>query len=493
MTPAQVSTRKTDSDIRKRGQFRHTKIVATIGPAISSYEAIGKMLDEGVNVFRLNFSHGLYQEKKKMIDIIRGYEMERGQPIGILADLQGPKIRIGRFEQKRIDLQKGQNFTFDMNDKLGDETRVCLPHPEIFAALNEGDIIRLDDGRVQFKIFEKTKTELKSVHIYGTSLSDQKGVNVPNVKLDIAALTDKDKEDLQFALEHQVDWVALSFVQKAADIEEAKALVKGRAKVMAKLEKPAAIDDLRAIVNAADGIMIARGDLGIELSLEAVPAVQKKIIRFCRKAAKPVIVATQMLESMISAPLPTRAETSDVATAIYDGTDAIMLSGETAVGAYAELAVGMMHKIALHIEKDVVYRKLVDSNNPKADTNPDAAMTAAARQIAETVGARLIANYTTSGSTALRTARERPDKMILCLTSNLLTARQLTLSYGTYSIHTADVSDFDEMVKKACTLARNHKLGRKGDKVVITAGVPFGTPGITNTVRIAEINDETLR
>jgi len=431
---------------------RQAKIVATLGPATSSRDAITALFQAGADVFRLNMSHGSQEDHRKNYEILRELESRFSRPVGVLADLQGPKLRISTFVGGSIKLERGQEFRLDLDEAPGDTSRVGMPHPEIFAAIKEGHRVLLDDGRVVLEVTRSGEDFAETTVIAGERLSNNKGLNLPGVQLPIAALTDKDRADLDFALKLGADWIALSFVQRPQDIAEAHELVGGRAAVMAKLEKPSAIAELDEIVALADGIMVARGDLGVELKPDEVPGLQKRIIRACRRAGKPVIVATQMLESMITAPTPTRAEASDVATAVYDSADALMLSGETAVGEYASEAVAMMDRIMVAVEQDPLYEPTIAL--PEA-TSADA-ISAAARQVVETLQASAIVAYSVSGSTTLRAARERPEVPILGLTPKVESARRLALVWGVHS-------------------------------VVITAGVPFGTPGSTNTLRIARV------
>lgn len=467
-----------------------TKIVATLGPATSTLERIRQLFDAGADVFRLNFSHGTHEDHRKRYTMLRALEKEAFHPISILADLQGPKLRVGAFAGGKIELKAGQKLRFDMSPELGDATRVQLPHPEIFAAMEVGSELLCDDGKVRLKVIRKEKDMLETEVLAGTALSDRKGVNVPGVILPLSALTPKDKLDLDAALDMGVDWIALSFVQRPEDVIEVKNIIKGRAGLVAKIEKPSAVHHLKKIVQEADALMVARGDLGVEMAIEDVPGAQKRIIQEARAAGRPVIVATQMLESMISAPMPTRAETSDVATAVYDGTDAVMLSAETASGSYPVEAVTMMDRIISRVEADSFYRKQMANNHPSLLHTTSDAITAAARQVAETIEAAAIVTYTTSGSTTLRAARERPHVPVICLTAKQETARRMVLSYGVYPIHTEDARTFSEMVERACALAKEHKLAKTGDKLVVTAGVPFGTPGSTNVLRITEIVDD---
>jgi pyruvate kinase len=462
-----------------------TKIVATLGPASSDPATIRKLFEAGADVFRLNFSHGSHDDHRARHAALRAAEREIGHPIGILMDLQGPKLRVGTFEGGRATLATGASFRLDLDAAPGSGRRACLPHPEIFAALQEGADLLVDDGKLRLRVGRHGADFAECEVVTGGTISDRKGVNVPGVVLPISPLTEKDRRDLAFGLELGVDWVALSFVQRPDDIAEARRLVQGRAGVLAKLEKPSAIERLEEIVDLCDAAMVARGDLGVEMPPETVPGTQKRIVRLCRRAGKPVIVATQMLETMVSSPTPTRAEASDVATAVYDGADAVMLSAETASGQYPVEAVTIMEKIIESVEHDPLYRPIMDAVHAEPEHTAADAITAAARQVAHTVRASAIVTYTTSGSTTLRAARERPDVPILCLTERLETARRLMLAWGVHPVVTADVRSFEEMVSKACHFAKAQGFARSGDRVVITAGVPFGTPGATNVLRLA--------
>jgi pyruvate kinase len=464
---------------------RNTKIVATLGPASGTVEQIETLLRAGADCFRLNFSHGTHDEHRARVEAIRHVEAQYDQPVGIIADLQGPKLRIGRFGAGTIGLRAGHAFRLDADPALGDGDRVQLPHPELIQALTPGSDILLDDGRVKLRVTGQGADYLDTVVVSGQSLSDRKGINVPGVVLPLASLTAKDRADLTAALSFGVDWIALSFVQRPEDVIEARKLIGDRAALIVKLEKPQALEHLDALIALADGIMVARGDLGVELPPEDVPVIQRRIVAAVRQAGKPVIVATQMLESMISAPTPTRAEASDVATAVYEGADAVMLSAETAAGAYPVEAVEIMNRIARRVELDPIYRRDMNAECPPPEANMSGAITTAANQVARTMGAVAIATYTTSGSTTLRASRERPSMPILCLTASAVTARRLMLSFGVRSIVTPDISSFSQMVERAGRMARSTGVAHVGDRLVVTAGVPFGTPGNTNTLRIA--------
>jgi pyruvate kinase len=464
---------------------RSGKIVATLGPSSSTRERITALADAGVDVFRFNFSHGSHEEHAARFKLVREVEAARGRPVGTVADLQGPKLRVGRFAEGRVALSPGEAFRLDLDPALGDRTRVHLPHPEILSVLVPEHELLLDDGRIRLRVDQCGPDFAQTTVVTGGGLSDRKGVNVPNAVLPISAMTEKDRGDLQFALETGFDFVALSFVQRPDDVAEARRLIAGRAAVLSKIEKPAAIERLDEIIELSDAVMVARGDLGVEMPAELVPRLQKRIIRRARDAGKPVVVATQMLESMIHSPAPTRAEASDVATAVYDGADAVMLSAESAAGDYPVEAVTVMDRIIASVEKDELYRSYLDAYHAQAERTSADAITQAAGQVARTLGAAAIVTYTTSGATAIRASRERPDRPILGLITRMVTARKLSLAWGVHPIHTSDAHDLDEMVAKARQFARSEGFAQPGESIVITAGLPFGTPGATNLLRIA--------
>jgi pyruvate kinase len=467
---------------------RNAKIIATLGPATSDEKSIADLFRAGVDVFRLNFSHGSLEEHKDRYDAIRRVEKKFNRPIAILLDLQGPKLRLGKFENGKADLKTGNPFRLELSEAVGNYVGATLPHSEIFAALKPEMKLLLDDGKLELRVQKCGADYAETMVIVGGEISDHKGVNVPSARLDLSPITKKDRKDLEFGLELGVDWVGLSFVQRSSDVTEALELVAGRAGVLVKLEKPSAIDDLKGIVRLADAVMVARGDLGVELPPEDVPAIQKKILNRCRREGKPVVVATQMLESMIHSPTPTRAEASDVATAIYDGADAVMLSAETAVGEYPIEAVSMMDRIVNRVEVDPLYRKITDDRRRDPENTPADAITAAARQIAQTVFAAAIVTFSTSGSTTTRAARERPNVPVLGLTPKQSTARRLALVWGIHSVLTPELTTFSEMVKVAVEAAVNQEFATSEDSIVVTAGVPFGTPGTTNILRIAKVD-----
>jgi pyruvate kinase len=473
-------------------RHRNVRIVATLGPASREPATIEALYKAGADVFRVNMSHGTQADRKQIIEAIRGVEQHVGRPIAILVDLQGPKLRVGTFADGPVTLKAGQAFRFDLDPKPGDTTRVHLPHREVFAALRPGATLLVDDGKLRFTVTTVVGEVIETKVAVGGKLSNHKGVNVPDVVIPMAALTEKDRSDLAFALDMGVDWVALSFVQKPEDVAEARKLIGNRAGLLAKIEKPSAVEFLGEILEQADAVMVARGDLGVELPPEAVPPIQKRIVAAARAAGKPVVVATQMLESMITAPTPTRAEVSDVANAIYDGADAVMLSAESAAGQYPIEAVTMMDRIAHTIEADPGFA----AQMAFADTRPEAtaqdAVSGAAASVARVLGASAILCYTTSGSTARRTARERPGVPVVVLTPRGDTARRLCLTWGLHAVRTRDVESLEEMIGKAKRMALRTRIARGGDSIVVTAGYPFGTPGSTNLLHIAWLRGDEL-
>lgn len=464
---------------------RSTKIVATIGPASRSPDVLAALFEAGVDVFRLNFSHGAHEDHAQSHRAIRAMEKQFGRPIAILADLQGPKHRVGRFADGGVDLVEGQTFTLDSKDAPGDDKRVRLPHPELFAALEPGSLVLVDDGKMRFEVEQNGADFAVLKALVSGRISDRKGVNIPGKVIPGSALTKKDLADLQFVLSLGADWIAQSFVQSAADVAELRKLVGGAAGIIAKIEKPAAVERMDEIIDLCDGIMVARGDLGVECPLEDVPIVQKSLVRLCRAQGKPVIVATQMLDSMMTRPMPTRAEGTDVAGAVFDGADAVMLSGETAAGDYPVLAVEMMDKIVTRTERSDIYQEQMALWRPTHEANASDAVTAAARVAAETLNAKVIVTYTHSGSTALRMARERPKAPMIAITPNQERARRLALVWGTHSELTSEPEGLQEMTVDACELAKAAGFAQAGDRLVVTAGFPFGVPGTTNIMRVA--------
>ncbi len=472
---------------------RKVRILATLGPASSSEEMIRKLYLAGADAFRLNMSHGVHEGHAANIEIIRGLEKEYGRPTTILADLQGPKLRIGTFANGPVTLAKGAAFRLDRDPTPGDESRVALLHPEIFAAAREGTRLLLDDGKLVLRVQSASDVAIETLVEVGGTLSERKGVNVPDVVLPMAALTDKDRRDLAFAVEAGCDWIALSFVQRPQDLAEARRLMGGYGQLLAKIEKPAALACLDEILEMSDAVMVARGDLGVELPPYAVPPLQKQIVESARRLGKPVVVATQMLESMIKAPTPTRAEVSDVATAVYDGADAVMLSAETAAGDWPEEAVAMMDSIAHSVEHDPGYFDRLHFTKTLPDPTTSDALAEASERITNTVSAKAIVCFTSSGSTVRRIARERPSAPILALTPRVSTARRMGLMWGVHAVRTKDIGSFEEMIGKAKRMALRHGIAVGGDKIIILAGVPFGTPGSTNVLHVATIKGDELK
>jgi pyruvate kinase len=473
---------------------RKVKILATLGPASSDPKTIRKLMVAGADAFRINMSHGDQKQKAKLVEAIRALEKEFHRPTTILFDLQGPKLRVGHFEGGRTVLEKGKRFILDRDEKAGDSGRVQLPHQELFAAVRAGTKILIDDGRVRLNVLEADADHIITEVMVGGPVSDNKGVNVPDIVVPIPALTDKDRDDLQFALEQRTDWIALSFVQRPEDVAEARTLIGDRASLLAKIEKPAAIDRLNDIIALADAVMVARGDLGVELPPEQVPPLQNRIVAAARQYGKPVVVATQMLESMITSPTPTRAEVSDVATAIYDGADAVMLSAESAAGQYPCEAVLMMDRIAESVESDPSYQARVHFTQTRLEATTADALAGSARQIASTISATAMVCYTSSGATARRIARERPSVPLLAMSPSQVTARRMGLLWGVHPVHSRDVSSFEEMVEKGKRMALRHHMAKGGDRIVLMAGVPFGTAGSTNVLHVVRlIGDELER
>ncbi len=466
-------------------RHRNVKIVATLGPASNDYEMIRALHEAGADVFRLNMSHGDHEEIRLRHEIIRQVEKDLDSPIAILADLQGPKLRVGVFANGEEELVEGAAFRLDLDDAEGDVNRVTLPHREIFDALEPGAHLLVNDGKIKLKVKDCGANFADCEVVVGGTISNRKGVNVPDVTLPVAALSPKDRKDLEFVCELGVDWLALSFVQRAADVEEARKLAKGRAAILSKIEKPNAVKSFDDILAVSDGIMVARGDLGVELPVQNVPPIQKQLVRKCRAAAKPVIVATQMLESMIESPMPTRAEVSDVATAIYEGADAIMLSAESAAGSYPLEAVTTMSNVAGEVEADPNYTELIEATRKAEGKTVADGIVSAAREIAETTDVKAICCFSQSGTTALLVSRERPRVPIIALTSVVSTARRLCLSWGTNCVVTGDVDRFKQAVIAAVRAALGQGMASERDMIVVTAGVPFNTPGSTNILRVA--------
>lgn len=465
--------------------FRSTKIVATIGTATDDYENIKSLIKAGVNVFRLNFSHGNHGDHLKRITYIRGAEKELNINVAILADLQGPKFRIGEMK-KDIKVIKGNNFTFDKDMKIGDFNRVYLSHEEIFESLSVGSKILMDDGKLQFEVKEITNEKIQTEVLVGGVVKSNKGVNLPDVVLNTNPLTEKDIDDLKFILNQEIDWIALSFVQKLTDVQEVKKHIKDKALIIAKIEKPSALKELSQIVDACDGIMVARGDLGVELPPEKVPGIQKEIILECRQAGKPVIVATQMLESMIESPAPTRAEASDVATAVFDGADAVMLSAETAIGSFPIETVNIMDRIITSAERHIHKHPGDGPQSLMAENFVYNAVSRSAVSLAESVKAKAVVAFTASGNTAYRMARERPNLLLVVMTPEVNVKRKLSLLWGAYPF-LSKVQGYEAAIQEAREIITEEKLATTGDSIVVVAGMPFGISGSTNSIRVVEI------
>jgi pyruvate kinase len=469
---------------------RRTKVVATLGPASGDRTTINRLFQAGADVFRINMSHTSHDRMRELVALIRAVESEHNRPIGILVDLQGPKLRLGAFKNDTAEIDKGQDFVFDTDPTPGDGTRVNLPHAEIFAAIKPGDTLLIDDGKLRLQAIETSPQRIVARIEVGGKMSNRKGVSLPDTVIPLAALAAKDIADLEAALDAGTDWVALSFIQRPEDVAEAKKITRGRAAVMAKIEKPQAVARLDDILDLADGLMVARGDLGVEMPLERVPGVQKDMTRACRRAGKPVVVATQMLESMIASPVPTRAEVSDVATAIFDGADAIMLSAESAAGQYPIEAVATMNRIAEQVERDAIYLPSLHVLHTEPEATGADAIAAAARQVAETIDLSAIVCWTSSGSTGLRVARERPQCPIIAISPIVAAGRKLSVVWGIHTVIAEDAHDQDDMVERACRLAIKEGFAKAGQRIIIVAGVPLGTPGATNMMRIAFVGDE---
>lgn len=471
---------------------RKVKIVATLGPASGTYEMIRALHEAGADVFRLNMSHGTHEEQAERYQIIRKVERDLDSPIAILADMQGPKLRVGTFGNGPEELEQDAKFRLDLDKAEGDASRVCLPHPEIFAALEPGAHLLVNDGKIRLQVDACGQDYADCTVIAGGTISDRKGVNVPDVVLPLAALTEKDRRDLEFACQLGVDWIALSFVQRPKDVWDARDLIDGRAAVLSKIEKPAAVKEFDDILDASDGIMVARGDLGVELPVQNVPVIQKRLVKKCRAAAKPVIVATQMLESMIESPMPTRAEVSDVSNAIYEGADAIMLSAESAAGDYPVEAVTTMHNVAVEVESDPTYTDVIEAGRRIERKSIADGIVAAAREIAEATDIKAICCFTSSGTTAALVSREKPRVPIIAMTNRLSTARRMALTWGCYCVPTNDMERFKQAVVSAARAARASGLAGEKDQIVVTAGVPFNVSGTTNILRVAPCDERLI-
>ena len=471
---------------------RKVKILATVGPASREPEMLRRLFKAGADAFRVNMSHGDHATHAETMKAIRELEREFYRPVAILCDLQGPKLRVGTFKDGKAVIRHSGHFTLDRNPEPGDETRVELPHPELFGLLSKGQRLLINDGKIRLKVIEADDDNILCSAEVGGVISDRKGVNVPDAEIPIPAMTEKDRKDLAFAMENGADWIGLSFVQRPEDLAEARKMMGGKGALCAKIEKPMAVRRLDELIEMSDGIMVARGDLGVELEPQEVPPLQKKIVNKTRLKGKPVIVATQMLESMIESPAPTRAEVSDVANAVYDGADAVMLSAETAAGDWPEEAVTIMHKIAVQVENDEDYVERVRLLDTPPDPTTADALAHACMTIADTVNVAAITVFTGSGSTARRVARERPSVPMLVLTPEMRTARRTALLWGAHAVATKDIGSFEEMIAKGKRMALRHGFAQAGSKLIALAGVPFGTPGSTNLLHIVTLKGDEL-
>ena len=469
---------------------RRIKIIATLGPASFEREVVADLFQAGADVFRINMSHASHDLMRKQVALIRELEEQFDRPIGILVDLQGPKLRVGTFAHDAEDLRKGDSFRLDEDPTPGSESRVYLPHPEILESLLPGHRVLIDDGKVQLRVESVAKGVADCVVEVAGRISNKKGVSLPDTELPTTAMTEKDRVDLKAALEENIDWIAVSFVQRPEDVVEVKAIAGSRVGVLAKIEKPQAVTRLEEILAVADALMVARGDLGVEMPLERVPGIQKSMIRMARRLGKPIVVATQMLESMITSPAPTRAEVSDVATAVFDGADAVMLSAESAAGQFPREAVATMNRIAETVESESIYPSLIDAQRPEPEATGADALAVATRDVADTLGAKVICAWTASGSTGMRIARERPKSSILALTPIVQIARRLALVWGVHPVVTIDARDERDMADRACRHAFIDGFAAEGDPVIVVAGVPFGEPGMTNNLRIAHVGKD---
>ncbi len=469
-------------------RMRRVKILATLGPASEDPAVLARLFEAGADVFRINMSHASHDGMRERVRAIRALETQYGRPVGILVDLQGPKLRVGLFADTGVDLLAGESFTLDSDPAPGDARRVHLPHPEILRALRPGHAMLIDDGKVKLRVTDATEDRAVAIVEVPGRISNRKGVSLPDTEILVSAMTPKDRSDLDAALNEGVDWIAVSFVQRADDVAEVKKIARGRALVLSKIEKPQAIDRLDEIIEMSDALMVARGDLGVEMPLEKVPGLQKRICRMARRLGKPVVVATQMLESMITAPVPTRAEVSDVAQAVFEGADAVMLSAESASGQFPVQAVATMNRIAEEVERDPLYAGIIASQRAEPERTGADAIAHAARDIAETLDLKAVVAWTASGSTGLRIARERPTVPVLALTPHKEAARRLCLAWGVHAVVTEDAKSGDDMANRACRTALDEGFANVGERVIVVAGFPFGSPGATNNIRIAFVS-----
>lgn len=467
--------------------MRRTKIVCTIGPSSSSIEMLEKLLLAGMNVARLNFSHGDYEFYKKVIKNIRSISKSLNKSVSILQDLAGPKLRLGELNEE-IFISSGDEIVFTCEKKPG--KYLYFPYPEIFRVLKKGVNILIDDGILSFKVVETGKKEALLKAQNSGKISSHKGVNFPGIELPISSITEKDKEDIKFGIEQEVDYIAISFVRTAKDVKEIKTIIRNNNSeipVISKIEKHEAVKNFFEILEESDGIMVARGDLGVEMSIDEVPLIQKKIIKECNKKKKPVITATQMLDSMQRNPRPTRAEVTDVANAIFDGTDAVMLSGETAVGKYPLEAVKIMDRIIRKAESSLDYEKILREKNLKETKSITDAICHAVSEIALDLKAKAIITSTKSGYTAAMVSSYRPYAKIIAVTPSKKVFRRLSLLWGVYPLLVKHFRNTDQMIKESISVAINSKMIKKGETVIITAGVPVGEKGKTNLIKVDRV------
>ena len=467
--------------------YRKTKILATIGPSSEKITKIEKLISSGVDAFRINCSHTTESQFESYIKNIRKVEKKLKKPIGILIDLQGPKLRIGEIENN-IPLKRGQKLLFINSKKSSKSNEVPLPEEKVFKSIKVNHPIFIDDGKIKLKVLKVYKNIIETKVLLEGVLKSKKGINLPETVLKNSALTSKDKKNVKKGIELGVDWIALSFIQSPEDIKDLRKICKKNVSIMAKIEKPTALNHINKITELADGLMIARGDLGVELPIQDVPSWQKRIIREARMQGKPVVVSTQMLESMITSKTPTRAEVSDVATAVFEGSDAVMLSAESAIGDNPELAVKMMDKIAHSVEKNPNYSSILSAQLEETpDSTPDAIATAA-RSLASELNSPIIVCYTESGSTGIKVSRVRPKQMILTVTPIIKTARKLTLVWGVKCIVQKDANNLEQMIRMTKAYSKKEKIIKIGEKMVITAGLPLKKLGTTNLIRVIKVD-----
>lgn len=477
-------------DISHNNLSRRTKIVCTIGPSSSSAPVITELLKVGLDVARINFSHGTYKEHSRYINTLRLMAKQLGLPVAIMQDLPGPKDRTGKVKKGGVMLKAGDDFILTTRQVLGDEHQVSVDLPDFPKHVKLGDMVFLSDGTIKLEIVAISSSDIKCKVIAGGRLGDNQGVNVPGANLGVTSITEDDWRHLDFGVKHIVDFVAISFVKEAEDILKVRRFLREKgatSMLIAKIERREALDNLDEILEVTDGVMVARGDLGIDIPIQKVPIAQKQIIQKCNRLGKPVIVATQMLESMVDAPRPTRAEVTDVANAIFDGADAVMLSEETAIGQYPVEAVSMMAQVAFEAEAALPYDEILINKGKDLQPQTDDAISYAACHTAHQLGAAAIIAFTSSGSTARRVARYRPEVPILAITPSQVTMRQLLLSWGVRSFRVAAASKIADLFAQGAKIAKESGLAKDGDLVVITGGVPVGISGSTNLLKVERI------